>query len=132
MIYPIMPRYKNSPKKLIKPIMTAKSTSMEPNNIFAVFISGFNIPFYAYILVVMDSLQDILGKKNFTPPDEVTAIRDYIKRRYDSNSYVKVEKSAIIVSVPSSGLAATIYLERQTLIEHCNLKQRLLVRSGRQ
>jgi hypothetical protein len=78
----------------------------------------------------MDSLQDILGKKNFTPPDEVTAIRDYIKRRYDSNSYVKIEKSAIIVSVPSSALAATIYLERQTLIEHCGLKQRLVVRGG--
>jgi hypothetical protein len=76
-------------------------------------------------------LQDILGQKNFTPPDEIAVIKDYIKRRYDSPSRVKIEKSAIIVSVPSSALAATIYLERQTLIEHCNLKQRLVVRSGR-
>jgi hypothetical protein len=79
----------------------------------------------------MDSLQDILGQKNFTPPDEIAVIKDYIKRRYDSPSRVKIEKSTIIVSVPSSALAATIYLERQTLIEHCNLKQRLVVRSGR-
>jgi hypothetical protein len=79
----------------------------------------------------MDSLQDILGKKNFTPPDEISVIKDYIKRRYDSPARVKVEKSAIIVSVPSSALAATIYLERQTLIEHCNIKQRLVVRTGR-
>jgi hypothetical protein len=79
----------------------------------------------------MDSLQDILGQKNFSPPDEIAVIKDYIKRRYDSPSRVKIEKSAIIVSVPSSALAATIYLERQTLIEHCNLKQRLVVRSGR-
>jgi len=79
----------------------------------------------------MDSLQDILGKKNFTPPDEISVIKDYIKRRYDSPSRVKVEKTAIIVSVPSSALAATIYLERQTLIEHCNLKLRLVVRTGR-
>jgi hypothetical protein len=78
----------------------------------------------------MDSLQDILGQKNFTPPDEINIIKDYIKRRYDSPSRVKIEKTAIIVSVPSSTLAATIYLERQTLIEHCNLKQRLVVRSG--
>jgi hypothetical protein len=78
----------------------------------------------------MDSLQDILGQKNFTPPDEINIIKDYIKRRYDSPSRVKIEKSAIIVSVPSSTLAATIYLERQTLIEHCNLKQRLVVRGG--
>jgi hypothetical protein len=79
----------------------------------------------------MDSLQDILGQKNFSPPDEIAVIKDYIKRRYDSPSRVKIEKSTIIVSVPSSALAATIYLERQTLIEHCNLKQRLVVRSGR-
>lgn len=79
----------------------------------------------------MDSLQDILGKKNFTPPDEITAIKDYIKRRYDSPSKVRLEKSAIIVSVPSSTLAATIYLERQSLIEQCNLKQRLVIRTGR-
>jgi hypothetical protein len=79
----------------------------------------------------MDSLQDILGQKNFTPPDEITAIKEYIKRRYDSPARIKIEKTAIIISVPSSALAATIYLERQTLIEHCNLKQRLVVRTGR-
>jgi hypothetical protein len=79
----------------------------------------------------MDSLQDILGQKNFTPPDEIEIIKDYIKRRYDSPSRVKIEKTAIIVSVPVSALAATIYLERQTLIEHCNLKLRLVVRTGR-
>jgi hypothetical protein len=79
----------------------------------------------------MDSLQDILGSKNFTPPDEISAIKDYIKRRYDSPARVKIEKTAIIVSVPSSALAATIYLERQNLIKKCNLKQRLVVRTGR-
>jgi hypothetical protein len=79
----------------------------------------------------MDSLQDIMGNKNFTPPDEINVIKDYIKRRYNSPSRIKVEKTAIIISVPSSALAATIYLERQTLIEHCNIKLRLVVRSGR-
>jgi hypothetical protein len=81
--------------------------------------------------VGMDSLQDILGGKNFTPPNEIETIKDYIKRRYDSKSNVRIDKHTIIVSVPSSALAATIYLERQTLIEHCSLKQRLIVRAGR-
>jgi hypothetical protein len=79
----------------------------------------------------MDSLQEILGKKDFTPPDEIAAIKDYIKRRYDSDCRVKMEQRAIIVSVPGSALAATIYLERQSLIEQCGLKLRLVVRSGR-
>jgi hypothetical protein len=34
----------------------------------------------------MDSLQDIMGNKNFTPPDEINVIKDYIKRRYNSPS----------------------------------------------
>lgn len=79
----------------------------------------------------MDSVQDILGHKDFTPPDEIAAIKDYIKRRYGSGCAVKLEKRAIIVSVPSSTLAAAIYLERQSLIEQCNLKLRLVVRGGR-
>jgi hypothetical protein len=79
----------------------------------------------------VDSLQDIMGHKSFTPPNEIEAIKEYIKRRYSSPARVKVERSAIIVSVPSSTLAATIYLERQSLIEQCRLKQRLVIRSGR-
>jgi hypothetical protein len=79
----------------------------------------------------MDSLQDILGDKKFIKPDEIGLIKEYIKRRYDSVSRVKIDKNAIVVSVPSATLAATIYLERQTLIEHCALKQRLVVRTGR-
>lgn len=79
----------------------------------------------------MDSLQDILGNKKFTPPDEMSAIKDYISRRYQSKCKVRIERNAIIVSVPSSTLAATIYLERQNLIEQCRLKQRLVVRTGR-
>jgi hypothetical protein len=33
-------------------------------------------------------LQDIMGNKNFTPPDEINVIKDYIKRRYDSPSRI--------------------------------------------
>jgi hypothetical protein len=80
---------------------------------------------------MMDSLQNILGSKNFSPPSEMDAIKDYIKRRYKSTCRVKFERNAIIVSVPSSTLAATIHLERQSLIEACALKQRLVIRTGR-
>jgi hypothetical protein len=79
----------------------------------------------------MDSLQDILGNKHFTRSSESSLIKEYIKRRFDSKCTVKIDKTVIIVSVPNSALAATIYLERQNLIEQCGLKQRLVVRTGR-
>ena len=78
----------------------------------------------------MDSLQDILGKKNFTPPDEFKDVREYIRRRYNSNSYVKIQRGTLIVTVKGSALAATIQLERQRLIDECHLTKKLVVRAG--
>ena len=80
----------------------------------------------------MDSLQEILGKKDFTPPDEMQALREYVQRRYKSNSYVKFQRDAIILSVQSSALAATLQLERNSIIKSCNLSKKLVIRTGRQ
>jgi hypothetical protein len=71
-----------------------------------------------------------LGKKDFKAPDELEAVKKYIQRRYKSSCSVKLQRGALIISVPNSGLAATIYLERQQLIKACGLKQKLVVRTG--
>lgn len=78
----------------------------------------------------MDSLQEILGKKDFTPPDEVEAVKAYIKRTYQSNSYVRLERGALIVRVPSSALAGTLQLEKQKIVEKCGVKNKLVIRTG--
>lgn len=78
----------------------------------------------------MDSLQDIMGKKDFTPPNEITTIRAYIERRYKSKSYVKLQRDAVIISVKDSALAATIHLERQSLLDACGITKRLVIRTG--
>lgn len=77
----------------------------------------------------MDSLQDILGKKNFTPPDEVTALKDYVWRKYKRKVGVKIEKNAVILSVPGSGLAATLQMEKPQIIDACGLKTDLIIRT---
>jgi hypothetical protein len=79
---------------------------------------------------VIESLQDILGKRDFTPPDDFSAVREYVLRRYKSKCYVKVQRDALILTVRSSALAATLQLDRQRLIEACNLKKKLVIRSG--
>jgi hypothetical protein len=77
----------------------------------------------------MDSLQEILGKKSFQPPDEMAAVKEYIRRRYKSPCQVRLQRDALIVSVSNSALAATIYLERQALIKACDLNKKLVVRT---
>jgi hypothetical protein len=79
----------------------------------------------------MDSLQDILGKRDFRPPDEVAAVKEFISRRYNSPSLVRVERSVLIVKVPSSALAATLQLEQRRMIEACRITKKLIIRYGR-
>jgi hypothetical protein len=79
----------------------------------------------------MDSLQDILGKKDFTPPDEITSVKEFIQRRYNSPSRVRIEREVLIIRVPSSALAATLQLEQRRLREACRITKKLIIRTGR-
>ena len=80
----------------------------------------------------MDSLQKILGSRKIAQaPDEIKQIQNYVLRRYSSPCKVKLQRGALIVSVPSSGLAATIHLERQLMIDKLKIKDKLVVRAGR-
>lgn len=72
-----------------------------------------------------------MGRKNFTPPDEMDAIKQYIKRRYKSGCKIKIERDTILLTLPGSALAATVQMERQQLIEKCSLDKRLIIRYGR-
>lgn len=78
----------------------------------------------------MESLQEILSRRDFKPPDEIETIKQYILRRYGSKSSVKIQRGALVVSVRSSALAATLQLERRRLIEACRLTKKLIIRSG--
>jgi len=80
----------------------------------------------------VDSLQEILGKKKLAAPDEMASVKDYVRRKYKSGCSVKLQRGALIVSVPNSGLAATIQLERQSLIRACHLgDKKLVIRNGK-
>jgi hypothetical protein len=78
----------------------------------------------------MESLQDILGSRDFSPPDELTAVKEYIKRRYNSDCSVQLQRDALLLRVPNSSLASTVRLEQNKLIEACNLKHKLVIRYG--
>ena len=78
----------------------------------------------------MDSLQEIMGKKNFKAPDEFGAVREYVMRRYKSKCYVSIQRDTIVITVGSSALAASIQMEKQRLIEACHLDKKLIIRTG--
>lgn len=71
-----------------------------------------------------------MGGKDFSPPDEIELIKDYILRRYKANCRVQVRKNDIIIGVRSSALAGTLRMEQQRLIEECRLTKKLIFRIG--
>lgn len=71
-----------------------------------------------------------MGRKNFQAPDEVKLIKEYILRRYKSRCSVRVERDRIVLLLPGSALAATVQLEREQLIETCNVSKKLFIRNG--
>ena len=80
---------------------------------------------------LMDSLQEILSTKKINPPDEFSAIKDYVQQKYKATCSVKLQRGALIVSVPNAALAATLQLERQKIIKACNLtEKKLVIRNG--
>ena len=78
----------------------------------------------------MESLQDIIGSRDFTPPTEIEMIQNYIKRRYKSACRVQVRKNDIVIGVRNSALAGTLRMEQQRLIEECKLTKKLIIRIG--
>ncbi len=79
----------------------------------------------------MDSLQKILGSRKIAQaPDSMKRIQDYVLRRYNSPCKIKIQRGALIVSVPNSGLAATLQLERQLMIDKLKISEKLVIRTG--
>lgn len=79
----------------------------------------------------MDSLQNILANQRFEAPDETKALKNYLKAKYSSDGRIKVDERSVIVSVPSSALAATLQMEREKIARECGIKKRLIIRVGR-
>ena len=80
----------------------------------------------------MDSLQKILGSRKIAQaPDEIKQVKDYVQCHYNSPCKVKIQRGALIVSVPNSGLAATLQLERQLMIDKLKITEKLVIRTGR-
>ena len=80
----------------------------------------------------MDSLRKILGSRKIAQaPDEIKQIQDYVMRRYNSPCRVKIQRGALIIKVPNSGLSATLHLEQQLMIDKLKITDKLVIRTGR-
>lgn len=79
----------------------------------------------------MDSLQSILGSKDFDEPPEIRSIKKYVQTEFGVKVGVQIRERDIIISVPSAALANTLRLRGPELKRRCQLDKRLTFRIGR-
>lgn len=77
---------------------------------------------------LVDSLNNILSKKDFDEPPEVQAIKKYVKDTFRIDVSVMVREKDILVIVPSAALATTLRLRGPDIKRRCQLDKRLTFR----
>jgi len=79
----------------------------------------------------MDGLGDILSRRDFDVPAEVRAIKDYVRRYYDSDVAVTIQPHAIVIAARSAALISSLRLNLPKLQAAANTEKRLILRIGR-
>lgn len=76
----------------------------------------------------MDSLQSILGNKDFDEPPEMRSIKKYVQAEFGITVGVLLRERDIIISVPNAAFANTLRLRGPELKRRCQIDKRLTFR----
>jgi hypothetical protein len=74
------------------------------------------------------SLGDIIKSHNFSEPEEIRIIKNFVQEHFKSSVSVSVQKSHIIIEVPNAALAGTLRLHSHQLAKACQTDKRLVIR----
>lgn len=78
----------------------------------------------------MDSLQNILGNKNFDEPAEAISIKQYARDLFREDVRVQVRDREIIITAPSAAMANSLKLRIVKIQELVGTDRRLVFRIG--
>lgn len=78
----------------------------------------------------MDSLFDILGRKDFDLPPEVAAIKEYVRIEFQSEVEVLMRDKDIVIMGRSAALVGSLRLHGPKLQKAAKTKKRLVFRVG--
>jgi len=76
----------------------------------------------------MDSLADIMGKKDFGEPPEMASIKKYVRDKFSQVVGVQVRERDIVIIVSSAALANTLRLCGPDIKRSCQIDKRLTFR----
>jgi hypothetical protein len=75
----------------------------------------------------MDSLNDILGNKNFDEPAEVVSLKKYVRDNFKVEVSVAVRDRNLIINVQSAALANMLRLRSPEIKRRCQITDKKLI-----
>ena len=78
----------------------------------------------------MDNLADILGRKDYDVPQEVTIIKRYVQEHFDVNVGVSVQAKTITITARSAPFIGRLRMHTVQLQRACQTDKRLIFRIG--
>jgi hypothetical protein len=76
----------------------------------------------------MDLIKNVLNDARFTKPDEIAAIKSYVRRKYKMDVEVLVRAQDLVIITGSAGLANSLRLELPRLQEAAGTDKKLIFR----
>jgi hypothetical protein len=76
----------------------------------------------------MDSIKDLLTRKDFEQPDEIQRIKDFVMSKFGEEPRVRITKDSIIISVSNASLAGALRMHLHHLAKDLETEKRLLLR----
>ncbi len=74
------------------------------------------------------ALGDILKHRHIEEPDEVQAIKKFVKTQFNAQCRVSVQPQQIIIQVSSASLAGALRIKLHELQKLCKTTKRLTIR----
>lgn len=74
-----------------------------------------------------DSLGDILNKKKYRQPDEITYIKNFVEQKFNEVPSVRITEKNILITVSSAPLAGALRFHLYEIERDLKLKKRLRI-----
>ncbi len=77
-----------------------------------------------------DSLKDILGKRKYQQPDEITYIKNFVQEKFGEEPKVRITKQSVIINVSNSSLAGALRVHLYKIERDLKLEKSLRIVIG--
>ena len=79
----------------------------------------------------MEDLSNILSRRNFDEPPEIRAIKEYVRRYYDTDVNVQMQAHNLVVSSRSAALIGSLRMNLPKLQTAAASEKRIILRIGK-